>query len=139
MSAASNYVENNIINSLLRGVAFPVPAKVYLSLHTADPNDVGTAEIALATWPAYVRRDSAVGDTLPNAWSAPVDGVSNNTKQILYPSANGSSSIQITHFGLWDALTGGNFLAGAALYSSRTLNPGDVFVFDVASLTIRLL
>ena len=139
MSAASNYTENNVINTLLRGSAFPVPAKVYLSLHTADPADVGSAEVATANWPSYVRKDSANGDTNANAWSAPVDGVSSNTKQVLYPSHNGASAVAITHFGLWDAANGGNFLAGAALYSPRTLNPGDVFVFDVSSLTVRML
>ena len=45
----------------------------------------------------------------------------------------------ITHFGVWDAPTGGNFLCGAALYAARTLNPGDVFVFDIGSLTIRMM
>ncbi|SEH89764.1 phage tail fiber protein [Paraburkholderia hospita] len=139
MSAASNYTENNVINSLLRGAAFPVSPGVYLSLHTADPNDVGAAEVAPASWPSYVRRDSTVGDTLANAWTPPADGVTSNAKQVLYPSQNGASSITLTHFGLWDAANGGNFLAGAALYAPRTLNPGDVFVFDVASLTVRML
>ena len=45
----------------------------------------------------------------------------------------------MTHFGLWDAATGGNFLIGAALSSSRTLNPGDVFVIDAQKLTVTVL
>jgi len=61
MSAASNYTETNVINSLLRGVAFPVPTTVYIGLHTADPTDAGGNEVSTANWPNYVRKDAAVG------------------------------------------------------------------------------
>jgi hypothetical protein len=140
MSAASNYTEGNVINALLRGIAFPLPNKTYISLHTADPGDTGAGEVNLTDWPGYVRR-AAEGDAgvIGDGWAPPNDGVSTNLKQVLYPMMNGSSAVTITHFGIWDAANGGNYLCGAALYASRTLNPGDVFVFDVGSLTVRML
>lgn len=139
MSAASNYTENNVINSLLRGVAFPLPTKTYLSLHTANPGESGGSEVSTTNWPSYVRKDAANGEAIDTGWNEPVDGVTTNLQQVLYPSHNGASAITITHWAVYDAATGGNMLNYAALNTPRTLQPGDVFVFDAGSLTVQQL
>lgn len=139
MSAASNYTENNVINALLRGVAFPLPSKTYLSLHTANPGESGGNEVSTANWPSYVRKDAANGDAIETGWNTPSDGVTTNAQQILYPSHNGVSAITITHWAIYDAATGGNMLAYAPLNTPRTLQPGDVFVFDAGALTVQQL
>lgn len=137
MSAASNYTETNIINALLRGVAFPLPATVYLALHTATPTEAGGAdEVTLAAWPSYVRKDAAVGGAISSGWAAPTDGVTTNAKQVTFPSNNGAGAVTVTYWALYDAATGGNMLAYAPLTNSRTVLPGDVFVFDIGSLTV---
>ncbi|MBU9386639.1 phage tail fiber protein [Burkholderia multivorans] len=139
MSAASDYTENNVINALLRGQAFPLPSKTYLSLHTANPGETGGNEVSTTVWPAYVRKDAEVGDAIGSGWAPPNNGTTTNAKQVLYPSHNGTSAITITHFAIYDAPTGGNMLCYAALNTPRTLQPGDVFVFDVGSLTVQML
>lgn len=139
MSAASNYTENNHINAMLRGVAYPLPTTTYLSLHTANPGETGGNEVSTADWPAYVRKDAADGGAIATGWTAASDGTSTNAKQVLYPSHNGASAITITHWAVYDAATGGNLLCYAALNTPRTLQPGDVFVFDVGSLTVQQL
>lgn len=139
MSAASNYTENNVINALLRGVAFPLPTKTYLSLHTANPGESGGSEVSTTNWPSYVRKDAANGEAIDTGWNEPVDGVTTNLQQVLYPSHNGASAITITHWAVYDAPTGGNMLNYAALNTPRTLQPGDVFVFDAGSLTVQQL
>lgn len=136
MAAASNYTETNIINALLRGVAFPVPTTVYVALHTADPTDAGGNEVSTGAWPAYVRKDAANGGAVNAGWAAPTNGVSNNLLQIIYPGMDGLSPVTVTHWSLYDAATGGNMLVHAALDTSRTLQPGDVFVFDSNALTV---
>lgn len=137
MSAASSYTQDNIINALLRGVTFPLPTKTYVSLHTANPGPTGTNEVSTSNWPAYVRKDAEVGGAIGSGWSASSSGQSQNAKQILYPSQNGAGAVTVTHYAIWDAATTGNLLAYAALTTSRTLQPGDVFVFDVNSLTVQ--
>lgn len=139
MSAASNYTENNVINALLRGETFPLPTNTYLSLHTSAPGDDGGNEVDTTAWPSYVRKSAEDGGSIGDGWDEPTNGTTTNLKQILYPSMDGSSAVTITHWGLWDASTGGNYLCGAALTTPRTLNPGDVFVFDIGSLTIQML
>ena len=138
MSAASNYTETNVINSLLRGVTFPVPTTVYVSLHTANPGETGGSEVSTAAWPAYVRKDAAVGGAISTGWAAPTDGVTTNSKQVTYPGMNGASNVTVSHWALYDAATTGNLLAYGALQTSRTLQPGDVFVFDIGALTVTM-
>lgn len=136
MSAASNYTEENVINALLRGVAFPLPSAIYVGLHTADPTDAGGNEVSVSGWPAYVRKDAAVGGAIASGWSAPSNGVSTNAKQVVYPGMDGVSNVTVTHWALYDAASSGNMLAHGALQTSRTLQTGDVFVFDIGTLTV---
>lgn len=140
MSAASNYTEQNVLHAMLRGVSFPVPANTYVSLHTADPTDAAlpSSEVQLADWPAYVRREAEAGGVIGTGWGAWVDGIGcTNANQLTYPGMNGLNPVQVTHWAVWDAPTGGNMLTFAPLQTSRTLLTGDVFVFDVAALTVN--
>lgn len=138
MSAASNYTEENVINALLRGVAFPLPSKTYVSLHTASPGEAGGNEVTTGAFPAYVRKEAEAGGLIGSGWSAPVDGLTRNAKQLVYPSHNGAASILVTHWAVYDAATGGNLLFYAPLATNRDLQVGDVFVFDVNALTVTM-
>lgn len=138
MSAASNYTETNVINALLRGVTFPLPTKTYVSLHTANPGETGGNEVTTAAFPAYVRKEAEVGGAIGSGWAAPTDGVTKNAKQLTYPGFDGASPLAITHWAVYDASTGGNLLFYAPLTTSRTLQSGDVFVFDINALTVTM-
>ncbi len=139
MSAASDYLENKIIESVFRGAAFPVPAKTYISLHTADPTDAGGNEVTLSAWPAYARQDAAKGGAQNTGWTASTDGTTKNTLQLIYPVYDGVTTLTITHFAVYDSLTGGNLLVYGALQTARTVQNGDVFVVDVQKLTVQVL
>lgn len=131
MSAASNYTEANVINALLRGVAFPVPSATYVSLHTASPAETGGSEVSTGAWPAYVRRSAEQGGAIGSGWSEPVDGVSTNAKQLTYPGMNGAAPITLTHWAVYDAPTGGNMLFSAALDNRAFVVDVDRFLPDV--------
>ncbi|WRQ05516.1 putative lipoprotein [Ralstonia phage AhaGv] len=138
MAAASTYTENNIINALLRGVAFPLPAKTYVSLHTGDPGvGAGANEVSLSNWPAYVRREAEQGGAIGSGWTPAASGQTSNVNQLTYPANNGVAAVTVTHYAVFDAPTGGNLLFKAPLTVARTLQVGDVFVFDVGSLTAQ--
>ena len=140
MSKFSNYTEGNILETTLRGAAFPVPTKGYLALFTADPTDANITanECTLAAWPAYARQDAAAGAAIATGWTAQSDGVSTNAKVMTYAANNGAASITVTHIGIYDALTGGNLLYHAPLVSSKTLLVGDVLSFGIAALTVTV-
>jgi hypothetical protein len=138
MSAASDYLEDKVYRNVLKGEAFTPPTAIYVSLHTATPGETGTSEISLGAFPAYVRLDAAKGGAVGDGWQAPTNGSGKNLLQLIYPVHDGASPITVTHFGLWDAPTGGNFLGGAALQSNRTLEVGDVFVVNPLALTFTV-
>lgn len=141
MAAASNYLENAIANTLLRGIAFPAIPGVFVALHTADPGETGLNEALVADWPSYVRKDSTNGGAalIADSWTVPADGVVKNALQLIYPVYDGVASMTVTHFSLWDAATGGNMLVHSAMTTNRTVQNGDVFVVDTQKLTVQVL
>lgn len=140
MSKFSNYTEGNIIETTLRGAAFPVPSNVYVALFTADPTDANTTanEVQVANWPAYVRKDAAVGGAISSGWTANSNGVSSNAKVITFPANDGAGAVTVTHVGLYDASTSGNLLYHAPLVASKTLQVGDVLSFAIGSLVVTV-
>ncbi len=140
MSKFSNYSEANIIETTLRGAAFPVPAATYLALFTADPTDanVSANEVQTSAWPAYTRQDAAGGGLIATGWTAPADGVTSNARVITFAANNGASSVTVTHMAVYDASTGGNMLYHAPLVSSKTLLVGDVISFGISAITVTV-
>lgn len=140
MSKFSNYSEANIIETTLRGAAFPVPAGTFLALFTADPTDANITanEVGIAALPAYVRQDCAAGGLIATGWTAPSDGVSSNAKALTFPANNGAGAVTVTHIGLYDAASGGNLLYHAPLTASKTLQVGDVISFAIGSITVTV-
>ena len=61
-----------------------------------------------------------------------------NAAAIEFAAASGGNWGTITHAAIFDASTGGNMLAWAALTTSRTINDGDVFRIPAGSLTVTL-
>ncbi len=135
MPAASAYTQANVINAALRGVAYPLPTGTYVSLHTASPGTTGLNEVTTGAMPAYVRQKAEGAGAIGSGWAAPSGGATSNAKQMVFPGNNGASPIIVTHFAVWDAATGGNMIEYGALTMARTLQVGDVLVFDIGSLT----
>ena len=140
MSKFSNYTEQNIIETTLRGAVFPVPTAIYIALFTADPTDANVTanEVQVAAWPAYARKDAAVGGIISSGWTANADGVSSNAKVITYAANNGAGPVTATHIGIYDALTGGNLIYHAPLVASKTLQIGDVLSFGIGAITVTV-
>lgn len=138
MAGASTYTRNNILKALLQGIALPLPAGTYVSLHTADPGLTGANEVTVGAWPAYVRRKAEAAGAMGTGWTTPTTGVSTNTNQLTYPANNGAAAVVVTHFAIWDALSSGNCIDSAPLTTPRTMDVGDIIVFDVGSLSVSV-
>jgi len=140
MSKFSNYTETNIVDATLRGIAMPLPATIFVALFTADPTDANVTanEITLAAFPAYERKDAAVGGVIASGWAAPANGVTSNAKVITYPANNGAGTVTATHLGIYDAATGGNLLYHSPLVTSKALLVGDVLSFGIGAITITI-
>jgi hypothetical protein len=125
----STYFRQAVLDWLM-STAFPTdPATPYVSLHTADPGLTGASEHgATAAYARVAATPTTVMTRSVNVWS-------NTAATIEFPQATANYSAQITHFGIWDAATSGNFLGGAALTTARTITTGDIPRFATSALT----
>ena len=57
----------------------------------------------------------------------------------LSTSAQNTSAITVTHFGVWDGATGGNFIASGTLTSSVDVELGDTVQFNIGALAVRVI
>lgn len=127
MSAISNYLENKLIDATLRGVTYTSPTTVYLALFVADPGETGSG--TEVTGGGYVRKAIT--------FSAPVDGVSANSNEVLYPVATANWGT-VTHIGIFDALTAGNELYYGILTNSKSIQTNDQLKVNAGDITVTL-
>ena len=143
MAALSNYLENRLIDFLLRGQAFTPPATVHVGLLTAAPSDAGGgtevsgggyARVAVASSLANWAGTQSAGSTTASSGTG---GTTSNNGVIALPAPTGGWGT-VTHYGVYDAPTGGNLLFYAALGTSRTINAGDTVSFPAGQLTFQI-
>lgn len=120
MTGLSGNGEAAILTALLAGR--------YVSLHTADPGNTGASEVGAGV--AYARQ---AGGTFSQTGNNPT--VASNAALIQFPVATGSWGT-VTHFGLWDAATTGNFLGGDVLAASKAITTDDILRFAIGALTV---
>lgn len=126
-AALSNYLENKIINHVLRNTPYITPGvQVWVALYTNDPTDadVGT-EVAGG---GYVRQQVT-------AWDVPANRATQNTSPINFPQASLAWGV-VTHIGIRDAATGGNLLFYAALTVSKTVGIGGYFSIPAGDIDV---
>lgn len=143
--SASNYTEDNHLKHLAGQATYPAMAHSYVALFTADPGETTAGalavEVTTAAWPAYARAQAAQGAPMSTGWSAPVDDGAGlqqmkNAKVLPYPT-NLGSTVTATHWGVFDALTGGNLLYADVLDFARTVAAGEAFQFDINAITVK--
>jgi hypothetical protein len=124
----SNYLETKVLDHVFGATAYTAPSTLYLALHTANPDEDGSGTEVSTSGTAYAREEVAF-TTSGNTTS--------NTAAVEYSTATGDFGT-VSHVAVWDASTGGNMLAYAALTSSKTIETGDVFRVPAGDLDITL-
>ena len=119
----SDYLANKILNKALRNADFSVVTP-YVSAHTADPGGTGASE---GVGGSYAR--------VAGTFDAPSSRATANTDIIDF---EGMPAATITHVGVWDAASGGNFLFGGPLAVAKTTNAGDTFRLPSGDLDIGI-
>lgn len=120
----SNFLENKILDHVLRNTAYTPAATVYVSLHTADSGETGASEVSGGS---YVRKAAS--------FTAAASGATETSADLTWTSMPAAT---LTHVGIWDASTAGNFLWGGALSSAKVVNSGDTFKIAAGDLDVTL-
>lgn len=128
MAGKSDYLEDKILNHVLRNTAYTSPTTVYLGVLTVTPSD--TAAGTEVSGNAYARQ--AITCSAPSGNSP---STCTNSADILFPVATPSNWGAIVAFGIYDALTAGNLLYWGAL--SVTINANDQLKIAAGSLTVN--
>jgi len=125
--ATSNYLENKLVDHVLRNTAYTSPTTVYVALFTDDPTDADTGtEVATASY-----------DRQSVTFSAPSNGATSNSAEVAWDTATESWGT-ITHIGVYDALTTGNLLYHGPLSESLEVLTDNVFKIAVGDLDATL-
>lgn len=128
---ASTSTGNAILNFYLRGVDATLPARVWLSLHTADPGGNGANEVSTDDWPNYARQDPAAGAAIATGFAAAANKLTVNAKQMDFARHTGEAGVTIGYVCIWSDEEGGTpSLTGQLVDSegeptTKTILPGD--------------
>jgi hypothetical protein len=127
--AKTDFSENQILNHYFNRSAMPAMAPTYLGLLTSAPSDAGGG--AEVVGDAYARQN------VTGKFGAPANGAITNSAVIAFPTPTGDGWGDISHVGLWDAVTGGNLLRYVPLAQVQTVAAGNPPSFAAGALTFR--
>jgi len=131
MSAASDYLEDKVLDHVLGNTAFTQPSNIYLALFTADTgleSNSPSAEIS-TSGTAYSRQAVSFG--------AASSGSASTDATVTFSAATANWGT-ITHVAVMDASSAGNVLFYGAVTTSKTIESGDTFQVSSGNLTVSL-
>lgn len=127
MAELSDFLENKLLDHVLRGTSYSSPTTVFVGLYTSDPGDDNSG--TECTGASYARQQLSV--------TTATAGIVTSSADVIFPQATDSWGT-ISHIGLLDAVTSGNLLMHTPLTTSKTIDTGDIFKIASGSLTAEL-
>jgi hypothetical protein len=132
----TNYLEAAFLNYVFRSGAAFAPTNLYVALFTAmpDPDDPsGATEVAGNN---YARKQVTPGGGNWNISASP-NNVISNAADITFNQATPSGWGVVTHLGIADAASGGNFFYAGPITTPKTITANDIFTILAGQLTIQ--
>jgi hypothetical protein len=134
MSAASNYLENKVLDHVLTTTPYTAPGTRYLALFT-NVSTNAAANLEAGTLTDEVSGGSYARQTVTFAGAS--SGTSSTNATVTFPTATANFGT-ITHVAVMDALTTGNVLFWGAVTTPKTIETGDTFQVSSGNLTVSL-
>ncbi len=143
MSAMTDYLENKLLDFVLRGQTFTPPTNVYLALYTVAPTDAGGG--TEVTGGAYARVAVPCSSTdwagtqgaASTGASTGSSGTTSNNNTLTFPTPTASWGT-IVAVGLFDATTAGNLLFYGPLAANQVVNTGNTVSFAPGSASLQI-
>ena len=136
MSAASNYLENKLLDHVLTGTAYSQPSTRYLALFTNTSTNAA-ANLEAGTLTDEVSTSGTAYGREEVTFAAASGGSSATNATVTFDAATANWGT-ITHVAVMDAETSGNVLFWGAVTTSKTIETGDTFQVSSGNLTISL-
>ena len=125
MSAMSDYLENEILDHILSTGAYTMPSAIYVGLSTGSFGDDASGTELNGN--GYTRKVMA--------FDAAVAGTADNSGAVEFSAATASWGT-VSHFGLFDASSGGNLLIHGAFTAAKLIDTGDILKIAAGDLDI---
>lgn len=129
-SAKTTEMETRTLDYALRNVTPPAVAKPWVGLLKSDPGESGVGNEVSGG--GYGRVEGKFGAPVAQSPSGSRSATITDT---VFAVATADWGI-VTHFGVWDAQTGGKMLYKKALPSQRDVKSGDVLKFPSGALAV---
>ena len=133
MSAASNYLENKVLDHVLRNTAYTQPGNLFIGLYTGNALtnlEAGTLSDEVSTsGTGYVRKAVTFG----NASS----GTATNSVTVTFDPATLNWG-NITAIAILDTVSSGNVLFYGNLTTAKLIETGDTMQFVTNNITVSL-
>ena len=123
----SNTFETHVLNYVFTTTSVTRPTAWYIGLFTANPTDTGTGATEI----------SGSGYTRKAATFTISGNAATTSGAIEFDAATGSWGT-ISHIGIFDASSSGNFIAHSSLSASKAIGTGDVFRIPAGDIDITL-
>jgi hypothetical protein len=136
MTAASNYLENRVLDHVLKNTAFSQPSNLFLALFNNTSTNT-SANLEAGTLTDETSTSGTAYGRKAIAFSAASGGSSASSATVTFDAATASWGT-ITHVAVMDASTGGNVLFWGAVTTAKTIDTGDTFQVTSGNLTISL-
>lgn len=138
MSAASNYLENKVLDHVLRVASYTQPSGLWLALFT-NGSGSAAANLEAGTLTDEVGTSGTAYARKTVAFAAASGGSSATNATVTFDAATASWGT-ITHVAVMDGSTAGagNVLFWGAVTTSKTIDTGDTFQVTSGNLTISL-
>lgn len=122
MSAASDYLENEVLDHVLGTGSWTMPSNTYIKLHIGAPGEDGTSNPAGNT----TRQEAN--------WNAASGGTAALSATVVWTSVSNSETY--SHFSVWDHVSAGNCLIVGALDSGVAVTAGGTFNLTALNVTL---
>jgi hypothetical protein len=140
MAAFSNYLENQIANWLTATTMPAAPTTLYVALFSTDPTDAGGGtELTNAITGAATRVGVAGGSWTKITAATTVDAAIKNTNEVtITGSSLSNTTLNASHFGVFNAATGGELLFHGQLASTIPIALNDAVKFAPTAITLTI-
>jgi len=122
----TNYLEEVLLNHVLRAISYSSPAAVYIALFTVAPTETGGG--TEVTGGGYTRQTVV--------FSVPSGGTVSNSADLIFPVASAPWGIVVA-FAIMDAAAAGNMLYYGNLTATRDVQINDQIKFPVGQLIVQ--
>jgi hypothetical protein len=134
VAALSDYLENALLNHVLRNVAYTSPSGVWVALFT---NAASAAQLEAGTLTNEVSGGAYTYARQSVTFAAPSGGATANSGVLTWTNMPG---VTVSYAAVVDASSvgTGNILVYGGLVTPKTLNPGDTFAVATSDFDVVL-